>query len=74
MPSNTPGVTREKDYAITLLDVESLDRIKDTWCIPHCLNTVHEGAGDERAHEKLRADRLRGDAKIHPCQRLVKRL
>jgi hypothetical protein len=52
------GWQGRKIYPITLLDNESSDRTKDTWCIPRCLNAIHEEAGDECVHEKLRADRF----------------
>jgi hypothetical protein len=41
------------------LDSENSDRAKDTWCSPHCLNAVHEGAGDGCVHGKLKEDKLR---------------
>jgi hypothetical protein len=53
------GWQGRKIYLVTFLDIENSDRTKDTWCIPRYLNAVHEGAGDECAHEKLRADRFR---------------
>jgi hypothetical protein len=53
------GLQKEKTYPLTLIGIENSDRTKDTWCIPNCLNAVHEEAGDEYVHEKLRADRFR---------------
>jgi hypothetical protein len=50
---------RMKIYSLTLLDSENLDGAKDTWCSPHCLNAVHEEAGDGCVHEKLKEDKLR---------------
>jgi hypothetical protein len=56
---------RWKTYSLTLLDSENSDGVKDTWCSPHCLNAVHEEAGDGCVHEKLKEDKLRRrDSKI----------
>jgi hypothetical protein len=32
---------------------------KDTWYSSHCLNAVHEEAGNEYVHGKLKEDKLR---------------
>jgi hypothetical protein len=53
------SLQRCKIYSLTLLDSENSDRANGTWCSTHCLNTVHEGADDECAHEKLKEDKLR---------------
>jgi hypothetical protein len=58
IPSNKAKLQKWKTYSLTLLD-ENLDRAKDTWCSPHCLNAVHEEANDECAHEKQRVGRFR---------------
>jgi hypothetical protein len=50
---------RWKIYSLTLLGSEISDGAKDTWCSPHCLNAVHEEAGDGCVHEKLKEDKLR---------------
>jgi hypothetical protein len=49
---------RWKIYSLTLLGSDNSDRAKYTWGSPHCLNAVHEEAGDECVHEKLKADRF----------------
>jgi hypothetical protein len=53
------GLQKRKTYSRTLLGTENSDRAKDTWCYPHCLNAVHEKAGDECVHEKLKEVRFR---------------
>jgi hypothetical protein len=59
IPSDmTGGYKGRETYPITVLNIENSFRTKYTWCNPRCLNTVHEGAGDECEHEKLRADRF----------------
>jgi hypothetical protein len=72
--SNMLGVTRGKIYPVRLLDIEKSDKTKDTWCIHRCLNVVHEGAGDECVHEKLRADRSHLRCRDTSLQCPVKRL
>jgi hypothetical protein len=52
-------VTRWEIYSLTFLDSENSDGAKDTWCSPHCLNAVHEEAGDGCVHGKLKEDKLR---------------
>jgi hypothetical protein len=54
-----PGLRRWKTYSLIFLDGENSDRVKDTWCSPHCLNAVHEEAGNEYVHGKLKEDKLR---------------
>jgi hypothetical protein len=49
---------RWKIYSLTLLDSENSNRVKDTWCSPHCLNTVHEEADDGCVHGKLKEDKF----------------
>jgi hypothetical protein len=57
--TNKTRVTKGKTYSLTLLDIENSNGTKDIWWSPHCLNAVHEEAGDECVHEKLRADKFR---------------
>jgi hypothetical protein len=57
--SNKIRVTRWKTYSLIFLGSENSDREKDTWCSPHCLNAVHEEAGDEYVHGRLKEDKLR---------------
>jgi hypothetical protein len=52
------GLQRWKTYSLTFLYSENSDGAKDTWCSPHCLNTVHEEAGDGYVHGKLKEDKL----------------
>jgi hypothetical protein len=53
------GLQRWKIYSLIFLDSENSDRAEDTWGSPHCLNTVHEEAGDGCVHGKLTEDTLR---------------
>jgi hypothetical protein len=57
--SNKVRVTRWKIYLLTFLDSENSDKAKDTRCSPHCLNAVHEEAGDGCVHGKLQEGKLR---------------
>jgi hypothetical protein len=50
---------RWKLYSLTFLDSENSDGAKDTWDSPHCINAVHEEAGDGCVHGKLKEDELR---------------
>jgi hypothetical protein len=50
---------RWKIYSLTPLDSENSDRVEDTGGSPHCLNAVHEEAGDECVHGKLKEGKLR---------------
>jgi hypothetical protein len=57
--STRQGLQRWNIYSLTFLDSENSDGAKDTWCSPHCLNAVHEEAGDGYVHGKLKEDKLR---------------
>jgi hypothetical protein len=63
------GLQRWKIYSLIFLDSENSDRAEDTWGSPHCLNVVHEKAGDECVHEKLKEGKLADDAEIHRYKR-----
>jgi hypothetical protein len=52
-------VTKWKIYSLIFLGSENSDGAKDTWDSPHCLNAVHEEAGDGCVHGKLKEDKLR---------------
>jgi hypothetical protein len=56
--STRQGLQRWKIYSLTFVDSENSDGAKDTWCSPHCLNAVHEEAGDGYVHGKLKEDKL----------------
>jgi hypothetical protein len=56
--SNKANVTSWKIYSLPFLDSENSYGAKDTWGSPHCLNAVHEEAGDGCVHEKLKEDKL----------------
>jgi hypothetical protein len=54
---------------LTLLGSETSDGAKDTWCSPHCLNAIHEEAGDGCVHGKLKKTNAADDAEVHRCKR-----
>jgi hypothetical protein len=58
-PSNEARLQRWKIYSLTFLYSKNSDGAKDTWDSPHYIDTVHEEAGDEYVHGKLKEDKLR---------------
>jgi hypothetical protein len=53
------GYKGRKTSPLTPPNIGNSDGTKGTRCTPCCFIAVHEGAGDECAHEQLLADRFR---------------
>jgi hypothetical protein len=56
--SDEAKVTKWMIYSLIILGSEHSDGAKDTWNSPRCINAIHEEAGDECVHGKLKEDKL----------------